>query len=274
MVPKESCELNPREVCIDVVKQYPTLVMDTDCQVLPRETCSPERVQPKEVTRPIIKKVCTEKQAENLIPEENPVEPNEPTEAPEGNPVKPDKPINAPPEENPIESNKPINVPPEGNPVESNKPINAPPEKNPVESNKPIDPPLEQNRVEPNEPTEELPEVNFLGFIMIIFLHIYFVFQDKQIYLQVLDEFENPIKGAFIRELHLGVNKIKLQNFTDEYGLALLGEFPAGQEFVGVVEHSKYETLIFQTVVPTEGKIFKVSMKKAPVPRRSKIGYF
>ena len=31
--------------------------MVTDCQYLPRETCSPERVQPKEITRPVIKKV-------------------------------------------------------------------------------------------------------------------------------------------------------------------------------------------------------------------------
>ena len=81
MVPKESCELHPREVCIDVVKQYPTLVMDTDCQVLPRETCSPERVQPKEVTRPVIKKVCTEKVYENPA-----------TPAPEGTTVKPTDP--------------------------------------------------------------------------------------------------------------------------------------------------------------------------------------
>ena len=59
MVPKESCELSPQKICTDVVKQYPTLVMDTNCQILPREICSPERVQPKEVTRPFIKKVCT-----------------------------------------------------------------------------------------------------------------------------------------------------------------------------------------------------------------------
>ena len=41
----------------DIVKQYPSLQMVTDCQYLPRETCSPERVQPKEITRPVIKKV-------------------------------------------------------------------------------------------------------------------------------------------------------------------------------------------------------------------------
>ena len=57
MVPKESCEIHPREVCTDIVKQYPSLQMVTKCQHLPRETCSPERVQPKEVTKPVIKKV-------------------------------------------------------------------------------------------------------------------------------------------------------------------------------------------------------------------------
>ena len=58
-IPKEICELHPREVCTNVVKQYPSLKMVSTCKNLPRETCSPERVQPKEVTRPVIKKVHT-----------------------------------------------------------------------------------------------------------------------------------------------------------------------------------------------------------------------
>ena len=59
MKPIEECELNPRQVCYDIVKQYPTLKMVTDCQILPRETCNPERVRPKEVTKPVIKKICS-----------------------------------------------------------------------------------------------------------------------------------------------------------------------------------------------------------------------
>ena len=59
MKPIEQCELNPRQVCYDIVKQYPTLKMVTDCQILPRETCNPERVRPKEVTKPVIKKICS-----------------------------------------------------------------------------------------------------------------------------------------------------------------------------------------------------------------------
>ena len=56
-IPKENCEIQPREVCNNVVRQYPSLKMVKTCKNLPRETCSPERVQPKEVTKPIIKKV-------------------------------------------------------------------------------------------------------------------------------------------------------------------------------------------------------------------------
>ena len=59
MKPIEQCELNPRQVCYDIVKQYPTLKMVTDCQILPRETGNPERVRPKEVTKPVIKKICS-----------------------------------------------------------------------------------------------------------------------------------------------------------------------------------------------------------------------
>ena len=56
-IPKENCEIQPREVCNNVVRQYPSLKMDTKCKMLPRETCSPERVHPKEITKPVLKKV-------------------------------------------------------------------------------------------------------------------------------------------------------------------------------------------------------------------------
>ena len=58
-VPKETCEIHPREVCFDIEKQYPKLKMHSECQYLPRETCTPERVRPKEINRPVIKKICT-----------------------------------------------------------------------------------------------------------------------------------------------------------------------------------------------------------------------
>ena len=51
--------MEPREVCTTVIKQYPSLKMETQCDLQPRETCTPERVQPQLVTRPVIKKICT-----------------------------------------------------------------------------------------------------------------------------------------------------------------------------------------------------------------------
>ena len=67
-VPKEACEIHPREVCYDIEKQYPKLKMATECQYLPRETCTPERVRPKETRQPVIKKVCT-KSNDPIIPD-------------------------------------------------------------------------------------------------------------------------------------------------------------------------------------------------------------
>ena len=51
----------PKEVCIDVVKEYPSLTIANECQYIPRQTCTPDDVEPKEITKPIIKKVCSYK---------------------------------------------------------------------------------------------------------------------------------------------------------------------------------------------------------------------
>ena len=56
-VPNESCQLMPQEVCTEIVKEYPSLMIDSDCQYLPRENCSPDNFKPKELTKPVIKKV-------------------------------------------------------------------------------------------------------------------------------------------------------------------------------------------------------------------------
>ena len=53
--------------------------MDSECQYLPRETCTPERVRPKETRKPVIKKVCT-KSTENedvIIPDAGEAMPSE-----------------------------------------------------------------------------------------------------------------------------------------------------------------------------------------------------
>lgn len=70
-VPKETCEIHPREVCFDIEKQYPKLKMHSECQYLPRETCTPERVRPKEINRPVIKKICTKSDDSNTDSYEN-----------------------------------------------------------------------------------------------------------------------------------------------------------------------------------------------------------
>ena len=40
------------------MKQYPTLVEKENCEIVPRESCDPERVLPKIVVRPVVKKSC------------------------------------------------------------------------------------------------------------------------------------------------------------------------------------------------------------------------
>ena len=47
----------PKEICTDVIKEYPSLKIANECQYIPRQTCSPDDVQPKELTKPVIKKV-------------------------------------------------------------------------------------------------------------------------------------------------------------------------------------------------------------------------
>ena len=59
-MPDEHCELEPYEVCNFIQKQYPTLVEEEFCKTVPRETCDPERVLPKQETKPLVKKVCVE----------------------------------------------------------------------------------------------------------------------------------------------------------------------------------------------------------------------
>ena len=47
----------PNEVCNDIVKEYPSLTIANECQYVPRQTCSEDDVKPKEVIKPVIKKV-------------------------------------------------------------------------------------------------------------------------------------------------------------------------------------------------------------------------
>ena len=54
---QEYCQLVPNEVCNDIVKEYPSLTIANECQYVPRQTCSEDDVKPKEVIKPVIKKV-------------------------------------------------------------------------------------------------------------------------------------------------------------------------------------------------------------------------
>ena len=72
-VPVEKCELEPYEVCSTVMKQYPTLVEKENCEIVPRESCDPERVLPKIVVRPVVKKSCVKAESPVEITE-SPVE--------------------------------------------------------------------------------------------------------------------------------------------------------------------------------------------------------
>ena len=66
-VPVEKCELEPYEVCSTVMKQYPTLVEKENCEIVPRESCDPERVLPKIVVRPVVKKSCVKAESPSEI---------------------------------------------------------------------------------------------------------------------------------------------------------------------------------------------------------------
>ena len=58
-VPKENCEINPHKICNKVFVQVPRLKMENVCEMIPREICTTERVQPKLVKVPVIRKMCT-----------------------------------------------------------------------------------------------------------------------------------------------------------------------------------------------------------------------
>ena len=83
-VPDEHCELEPYEVCNFVQKQYPTLVEEEFCKTVPRETCDPERVLPKQETKPLIKKVCVENSGDDMgITTQSPDDEEDFTQTPE-----------------------------------------------------------------------------------------------------------------------------------------------------------------------------------------------
>ena len=57
-VPNEVCELKPIKICVDEVVSLPSLELVNECVDVPKEVCSVEKVNPRQVARPIVKLWC------------------------------------------------------------------------------------------------------------------------------------------------------------------------------------------------------------------------
>ena len=57
-VPKETCELTPLKICTNEIVSYPVLQLVNECVDVPKEVCSLEKVNPRRVSRPIVKLWC------------------------------------------------------------------------------------------------------------------------------------------------------------------------------------------------------------------------
>ena len=64
-VPKEVCELKPLKICTNEVISLPSLELVNECVQVPKEVCSLEKVNPRQIAKPIIKKWCMSSDAQN-----------------------------------------------------------------------------------------------------------------------------------------------------------------------------------------------------------------
>jgi hypothetical protein len=48
-VPKETCSLKPFQICTNETVNLPSLELVNECQDIPKEICSLEKVKPKQV---------------------------------------------------------------------------------------------------------------------------------------------------------------------------------------------------------------------------------
>jgi len=75
-VPEEQCTLEPQTECKQVTKLVPLLKPAEECVDIPKEVCVRNRVNPKRVQKPIIKKWCYTPTAESgLLPDSQPTPP-------------------------------------------------------------------------------------------------------------------------------------------------------------------------------------------------------
>merc|ERR1719219_924207 len=89
-VPEEQCTLEPQTECKQVTKLVPLLKPAEECVDIPKEVCVRNRVNPRRVQKPIIKKWCYTPSKESGLPGTNiPLPPSNqngqrPTITPEG----------------------------------------------------------------------------------------------------------------------------------------------------------------------------------------------
>ena len=57
-VPKEMCDLEPRNTCQFVTKLVPKLEPSEECVDVPKEICARTRGSPRKVQRPTVKRWC------------------------------------------------------------------------------------------------------------------------------------------------------------------------------------------------------------------------
>ena len=57
-VPEEQCTLEPQKECKQVTKLVPLLKPAEECVDIPKEVCVRQRINPRRVQKPVIKKWC------------------------------------------------------------------------------------------------------------------------------------------------------------------------------------------------------------------------
>jgi hypothetical protein len=57
-VPKEICDIKPFKICSNETTTLPSLELVNECVDVPKEVCALEKVNPKQVVRPVVKKTC------------------------------------------------------------------------------------------------------------------------------------------------------------------------------------------------------------------------
>ncbi len=57
-VPKEICDIKPFKICTNETITLPSLELVNECIDVPKEVCALEKVNPKQIVRPVIRKMC------------------------------------------------------------------------------------------------------------------------------------------------------------------------------------------------------------------------